>query len=146
MSSFVKDLRGGPPRPVTPEGVFSRTWLPVSPDGAFVIATRPNGVSALYPAAGGKPLPIPGLEKGEIPIRWTGDGRSLFAERPFELPLRISRIDLATGRRTLWREVIPLDPAGVVPLHGLLVNRDGEAYVYNLNRLLSHLFYVKGLK
>jgi dipeptidyl aminopeptidase/acylaminoacyl peptidase len=73
---YVQDVAGGPPRAVTPEGVFTLDNT-ISPDGQYVAGT--TGVEArIYPVTGGEPRPIPGLEANDVPIRWSGDGRSLY--------------------------------------------------------------------
>jgi hypothetical protein len=143
---FLQELAGGKPRPVTPEGARSESWSPVSPDGRWIITTGPDGRSALYPVAGGAPRPIPGLEPGEIPIRFEAGGKALFVERHFQVPLRVYRIDLASGQRTLWQEIRPADLAGIIPIQGVLLSLDGRSYVYNSQRLLTQLYLVRGLR
>lgn len=142
---FLLDL-AGKLRPLTPEGVRTEVWQPISPDSTRILATLPDGRSHFYPVDGGKALPITGLRQGDAPIRWDTAGLSLFVERRFELPLRVNRIDLATGQRSLSHEIMPTDPAGIVPLHGVLLTPDGRSYVYNSLRILSHLYLVEGLR
>ncbi|HKH47581.1 MAG TPA: protein kinase [Thermoanaerobaculia bacterium] len=146
MRSYVQELRGGQPRPITPEGVYSVTWSPISPDGKLVIATGLGNRSALYPVDGGKPRPIQGLAPGEVPSRWTADGRALFVQRSYQVPFEIHRLDLESGRRTLWKRIRPADLAGVIPFREVLLTPDGEAYVYNSERLYSHLYLAEGIR
>lgn len=47
------------------------------------------------------------------PSRGLQDGLSLFIYRPGELPSKISRLDLASGRKTPMEQLMPGDPAGV---------------------------------
>jgi hypothetical protein len=54
-------------------------------------------------------------------------------------------VDVATGRRELWRELGPSDRGGILGIRPLLT-RDAKAYVYTYNRLLSDLFEVRGLR
>ena len=63
-----------------------------------------------------------------------------------ELPARVVRLDLATGNRQPWREVLPTDPAGVVTIVPLLVTPDGRSYVYSYPRILSQLYVGEGLQ
>jgi Tol biopolymer transport system component len=144
--SYVQYLHGRSRQPITPEGTSSNCWSPISPDGSLVIATDPSGRSALYPVAGGNPRPIPGLEPGEIPTRWSADGRELFVQRSSQLPLEIFRLDLATGRKHLLKRIRPTDPAGMTPLREVLLTPDGQTYVYNSERLLSSLYLVEGIR
>jgi Fe-S oxidoreductase len=63
-----------------------------------------------------------------------------------ELPARIIRIDLETGRRELWKELMPLDPAGVERISNVVVAPEVHVYAYAFARVLSDLFVVEGLK
>jgi eukaryotic-like serine/threonine-protein kinase len=146
---FVQDLPDGEPRAVTPEGVITPTRT-ISPDGEWVAACpfEPGSRFALYPVAGGESRPIPGLQPREIPLRWSGDGRSLFVRVPDEtpLPVRIVRLDLATGRREPWLSIAPLDPAGVSSIADIMLSADGRGYTYTYGRRLGDLYLVEGLR
>jgi Tol biopolymer transport system component len=143
---WVLDLAGGKLRPVTAEGVTAdRSSLRLSPDGRYLTAAGPDGKLALYPLKGGEPRPIAGLRKGELPLRWTADGKALFVARRTGLPFRIDRLDLATGDREPWKE-FHLDPAGLVPRSLLHITPDGRSYVYNSQRVLTDLYLADGLR
>jgi hypothetical protein len=62
------------------------------------------------------------------------------------LPARIYRYDLATERKQLWKEIMPLDPDQVSNLTSLVVTPDGQTVVYSYGRIVSTLFLVEGLK
>jgi Tol biopolymer transport system component/predicted Ser/Thr protein kinase len=144
---FVQEIDGGKPRPVTPEGIS--TALPgfaVSPDGKFIAAVGPEQKGAVFPVDGGEARPIPGLLPGEFPLRYTADGRSIYVWKRGDLPARISRLDLESGRREVWKDLLPADPAGVERISNVLVTPDGKGYAYCYARLLSDLFVVEGLK
>jgi dipeptidyl aminopeptidase/acylaminoacyl peptidase len=143
---YVQELDGREPRPITPEGVGLFFGNPVSPDGDFVATLGPDQRATLYPVTGRAPRPVRGLEAGEAPIRWSADGRSLYAYRRGDLPARIYRVELGSGRRTLWREVMPADPAGIYDIDPVLVSPDGAAYAYTYSRVLSELYLVEGLE
>ena len=155
---FIQEVPDGLPRALTPEGVT----LPrrggrmtaasmVSPDGRFVAALIGEGPSpryAFFPTAGGPGIPIPGLGENDEPLRWSGDGKSLFVWggwRP-ALPVRIERLDLRTGSKQPWKELRPPDPAGVVGITSVILAPDGGAYFYDYPRVLSKLFMVEGLR
>ena len=95
---------------------------------------------------GGEPRPISGIAEGEVPIQWTADGRSLYVRRWDEMPARVFRLDLETGRRELWKQIMPADHTGVVQIRGILPTPDGRAYAYSYLRVLSELYVVEGLK
>jgi hypothetical protein len=58
---------------------------------------------------------------------------------------RIYRVDVATGRKELWKELMPSDPAGVDWVFGK-VTPDGKPYAYFYRRILSDLFLVESLE
>jgi hypothetical protein len=58
---------------------------------------------------------------------------------------RISLVDLATGRRSVWRELVPRDPAGIMNVYQPIVTPDGRTYAYGWHRAISDLYLVDGL-
>jgi len=142
---YIQDVQGGGPQPITPEGI-NVLYFALSRDGKTVAAAATDEKSYLYPVAGGAPRVVPGMEPGEVPIVWSADGSSLFVYRPGELPAKVYRLDLTTGQRKPWRELMPPDPAGVEYVGPILPTPDGKAYVYGYRRLLSDLYLVEGLK
>ena len=108
---YVVDVNGGSPRPVTPEGVHLIPYAnAIAPDGHFVAAIGADGTVSLFPMQGGEPRRIPGLAADELPTGWDATGRYLFVYRPGELPARVFRLEVATGTRESWRELLPLVP------------------------------------
>ncbi len=81
------------------------------------------------------------------PIRWSSDGKAIFGVEFGSLPARIVRVDVATGRRELWREVGPPDISGVIEIASVLMTPDAKSYVYGYSSAVtSDLYIVKGLK
>jgi hypothetical protein len=120
---------------------------PLSPDGRLVAAIGLDRALRLYPVDGGEASAIPGIEPGELPIRFSSDGRSLYVYRRPGVPARIFRVDLATGRRSLWKEISPSDPAGITNGIGrVLLSADGQSYVYGISRFLSELYMAEGIQ
>ncbi len=135
---------GGPPRPLTPEGI---TGTLISPDGRLLVASGADGNYALYPVEGGEPVPVRGLKDADVAIQWTADGRSLYILEKGTWPHRIFLVDLATGRRELWKEVTPSERAGLGDRSlRLRITPDGKAYTYLVSRTLSQLYLVRGLR
>jgi len=142
---YVQDIAGGEARAISPEGVSSSLFA-ISPDGKLVSDVGPDGKSYLYPADGGDPRPIAGLEPDEVPISWTADGHSLFVYRLGEIPAKVYRLDLATGHKQLWKELLPPDISGVTEITGILITPDSRSYVYEYARTLSDLYLVNDVK
>lgn len=140
--AYMQDIEGGEPRALGPEGIQRPI---VSPDGRTVAALAQDGKPFLYPTEGGEPRPLRGLEPGDLWMRWSADGRSIFFYRNKGFAAQVYRLDLATGRRELLRELTAADPAGV-SLPFVCVTPDGKAFAYGYFRNLSELYLIEGLK
>ena len=143
---WVQDVAGSKPKPITPEGVSLTVPKPISSDGTTILAQGPDRRYMLYPTEPGEPRPVPGIQSGESLIRWTADGRGIWVYRTNEVPAKVYRLDVATGERSLWKELTPPDPAGVLVIGPILMTPDGKSYVYSYRRTLDELFLVEGLK
>jgi Tol biopolymer transport system component len=143
---FEQAIDGGEPRPILPTGV-AITNATLSPDGKYLVASRPGDAPAVYPVAGGEPKPIPGIQAMDVAIRWSEDGKSLLLFRQ-QSPgtSELIRLDLASGRRQVERELRPADPTGVTDMGAGAVTPDGRAYAYNMRRVLSDLYIVDNLR
>jgi len=143
---FVQEVSGGKPRAISPEGVTAFGYFPVSPDGRSIAATGPDRRIAIYSIEPSEPKPIPGFEPDEVPIRRTPDSRALYAWKPSEMPARVFTVDVTTGRRELWKEILPPDPAGILGVWPILITPDGKSYAYSYRRVLGDLFVADGLR
>jgi Tol biopolymer transport system component len=144
MRLYVLDLEGSAPRAITPEGMSA--LFAISPDGRTVAAVGADHHIALYPTQGSNVLPIPGVEAGLFPAQWTADGRSIFVYRRVATSATIFRLDPATGRRELWKELKPADSAGISRVLVPVITPDGRAYAYSYGRILSDIYLAQGLK
>ena len=91
--------------------------------------------------------PIPGLVQGDAPIRWSADGRYLFTrETTRSLPQKVFRLDVTTGRREPWLDIMPSAASGVSSVGSVALTPDGKSYVYGYGVTLSDLYLVEGLK
>jgi Tol biopolymer transport system component len=147
--TYVQDIEGGEPRPVTAEGMEGGL---LSPDGKLIAAVDRYGEYYLCPIEGGEPRAIDGyLEKDRL-LQWSGDGRSLFLRDTGagDLVLKIYKLDLASGRRELWKELTPPDPAASVGIGDApgeaQITPDGKSYVYTFWTSPVVLYMVEGLK
>ena len=141
--TYLLSLQGGAPRPITPEGV---TGALVSPDGKYLLAVDNQRQRQLYPLAGGEPQKLNfTFAPDERGIMFFDGGKSLLI-RNRSIPVKVTRVDLATGRREPFKEIVPADPAGVQSIPLLLFSDDGKSYAYSSMRVLSDLYVVDGLK
>jgi eukaryotic-like serine/threonine-protein kinase len=141
---YVQDIAGGKPRPVSPEGVRMGPWRKwVSPDGKSVIGTA-NGRLALYSLEGEPSRSLP-LAAGDVPIRWTADGKSLYVFDPKGSPTRVFLADLSSGRKRLWKEFDACGRSGA-HLVSILLTPDGTSRVVACSQWLSNLYFIEGLQ
>ncbi len=144
---YVQNVDGGALRAISPEGVHLVPYANlISPDGQWIPAIGPDGAVWLFPAEAGSPRRIPGLAPDELPCGWNSDGRVLFVYKPGDLPAHVDRLDVETGARTPWKELMPSDPTGVGFIRAPHFTHDGESYAYSYARILSRLYLVKGLR
>ena len=83
---------------------FSRNL--VAPDGAFVIALNTSHEYVRVPLDGGPVTPLNALSQGDQPLAWEREpGVLLVAESGTQWPIKLMRVDLGRGTRSLWREI-----------------------------------------
>ena len=141
--TWIQDVTGGKPLPITPEGTAGH-W--VSPDGKLLVAVDPQQRFLLYPIDGGQPGTVSGIEPGENVIRWSGDGQYLFVANDGIVPVRVYRVEVITGRRQLVYTLSPSNAAGLWSIYSVLLTPDGKSYVYSDFRILSDLYLATGLR
>lgn len=140
--TFVQNVNGGNPVPLTPEGVIVSH---VSPNQEYATMLT-GGKLSLFPIHGGSTKPIASLEPGESVIQWSRDGRFLFLRRTDgPATLMIDRLDVASGRRELWKELKTLDSVGV-QIGPVVMTPDADAYAYSFERDISTLYMAQGLR
>ncbi len=142
---YVYDMASGKSQAITPEGVNGTRFV-ISPDSQWVAGIGPDQKGYLYSVTGGEPRLINGLNPGEQPITFSSDGRSLYIYQPGELPARVDRLDMQTGQRVRWKQLMPSDPAGVENIGPILLTPDAKNCVYGYHRMLADLYLVEGLK
>lgn len=100
----------------------------------------------LYPINGAEPRPVPGVEVDESPIRFNADGSALYVARSGKYPVPVYKVDVRTGQRQLWRELNPLERAGITPQRtdrGFIhASADGTTFAYTYVRFRGGLYLV----
>jgi len=141
--TYLVDVSGGKPEALTPEGVYAT--LP-SPDGKYVAGVNTaDHKQMLFPVDGGPVRPVPGMDDSYILAQWSTDSQGLYAYRAGEVPMKIERVDIASGKMSLVRELVPADRAGVVSIAPVVTNGDASEFAYSYYQTLSVLYVISGL-
>jgi Tol biopolymer transport system component len=146
LRGYVQEIESGKTTVFTEPGVYatSYTALPVSPDGSQVSMLASDGHAYSFPVDGGQRQPLRGILDGERLIRWSADGRAIYVSNLIGVPQRLFRVDLATGRRTLHKELNPSQTAGIRRTE-LVMTADGRTVLFSFSRLLASLYVVEGI-
>jgi hypothetical protein len=139
---FAQDIDGGKPEPVTPEGEAGALIFPNSPSLLTII----NGVYHMHPL-GGEPKALPVRADPEVtPVQVSDDGTWVYLLDRRGTANKVYRTELATGKSTLWKELQPVNPAGVRTVSNLFITPSGKNYLYRMVRSEGTLYLVAGLK
>lgn len=143
--SWLQDVNGGNPKPITPEGIVG-TY--VSPDGKWLVAGPIAGKKdTLVPMSGGTPVPIAGLKPDEGIFGWAGDDRVYVALRPEPgaVTMKLQKLDPRTGVRTPAHDISIPNVSGIIP-YAFKINPDGSSYAYGYILGLSDLYTISGAR
>ena len=144
---YVQSVEAGEPKAVSGPGLrFAPPSDVVSPDGRVAAVVDGEDRAILFPLDGAEPRLAPGLEPGDVPMRWSADGRALFVFRYDEVPAHFRRVDLATGKREILAAIVPADPAGIESFVAAQATPDGGALVYSYFQYRNDLHLVAGLR
>ena len=142
VRSYIVDLDNGRATPVTPEGVSA--VIP-SPDGVYLAGMGADRKLTLFPIAGGQPRFIAKLDSGAQTMQWSSDSKAIYMYKLGEVPLNVQRLDLAAGKISPVRQLVPGDRAGVVSIGPVIGSRDGSAFAYSYYQMISVLYEISGL-
>jgi hypothetical protein len=67
------------------------------------------------------------------------DGRSIDLYRTGEVPAKVCRLELTTGKKTVRKQIVPVDTTGVSTIGPIQVTPDGKTYVCGFHRTLGTL-------
>jgi hypothetical protein len=143
VRGYMVDLETGKRRPITPEGVEA---MITSPDGRWILAQTPAGAISLCSLETGTLQAIPGLHPEDYAAQWTADSQGVYIYRIDEHPVRLERVDILTGKRTLVRTLHPSERVGVITVNPVTTTRDASEVAFSYYQNLSSLYRVSGLK
>ena len=142
---YLGDSDGGAPRPLTPEGYRAPRGVGLI-DGRRFLTRGPSEKVYVHSIEGGAPVPVPGISPADVILGPGAKDGTAYVRRGADLPARIARLDLASGREEPYRDLVPADPTGIVDLVTIRITRDGRSYASSYGRVLSDLYLVEGLK
>ena len=99
---------------------------------------------ALYTIGGTEVTPVTGLGPGDQPIGWSDDARGILFYRPLAPALAVLRLDLASGRTSVVRELLSSSPSGMFGDYHVLATPDGRSFAYNYLRQSNDLYLGEG--
>jgi eukaryotic-like serine/threonine-protein kinase len=143
---YVADLVERRSWQVGPDGLdFQWPSHPVSPDGKRAVLRNGEGILVLVPLEEKlEPQPLGGAEPGEIPIRWSADGKSIFLYRIFgSLPATVYKLDVSTGRRQPWKQLdVPEHPFQLY-IVSAQITPNGRWYAFSYASVSSELYLME---
>ena len=145
---WLQDLDGSAPKPISPEGVGSRS---VSFDDKWALVGIRDASSgdvhlALLSIDDGQTVEISGLKPGEMALGWTTDGQLYVASADATgAGVKVVKLDPHTGARTPWRVLATAPIGGVIP-DPPIITPDGNTYGFDYRVRLSDLYTVTGVR
>jgi hypothetical protein len=140
---YVQSIEAGKPRAFTADGVG---FCSVSPSGQILAVTEDHRALLYASDSSDTPYKEFTLRPGELPSGWSSDGKFLYLSQTREKPMTISRLELATGNRQLWKQLPPPPDNSVMKSECVVISADGQSYAYTYSHHLSDLYVVQGLK
>ena len=87
---------------------------------------------------------------GDVLLQWSADGRFLYVREAGNLTLRLFRLNVSSGAREFWKELVPPDPTVLVDIGSdpgqVRVAADGKSYAYTYWTFEGELYVAQGLK
>jgi hypothetical protein len=124
MRTYMMDVSSGKLEPLGPERF---RVIAVGKDGKRILGTMPTGW-VIFNTETQQVQPVAGIADTESPRKWTKDGEGLLVlGGPPAGPMSVTRLDLATGKRTLLKTVEAKDKAGVLDM-SMTMAEDEKSY------------------
>jgi eukaryotic-like serine/threonine-protein kinase len=118
----------------------------LSPDGAIVALRKDRGGINLYHLNenGSSPVALKGVEEDEYPVRFANGGKSLLVANANGHELVLTLVDLAGGKRALWKR-FQSQHVVLSAMEIALATPDLKYYAYPAPRNSSTLYLVNNL-
>ena len=140
---YVQSVEGGKPRAFTPDGIMRCS---VSPRGSILAVTEDSRALLYKSQSSAQPDKEFQFEEGEVPSAWTADGKFLYLVQTLNPPTTVTRFEIASGHRSLWKQVpLPPEKSGMRS-EAVVITPDGQSYAYTYSNHSSDLYLVQGLK
>jgi serine/threonine protein kinase len=144
VRGYLQSIDSGDAKPVTPEGF---TVDLVTPDSRRFISYDLQSTSVVLFAFGDdKPRSLPAIVRGDQPVTWLKDGRTLIVRSGNVSPIVTYQLDVDTGVKKPWKQFPNGDKVGLLVVNGFRVTPDAKRYIRGDLHILSTLFVVSGLK
>ncbi len=112
--------------------------------GQTLLLAMPDGGFQLSSIDGGPTRPVQGLRSGDRQIAWSRDSQAVYVQQGFQAPAIVERVALATGARSVVRQLAPEGVGAITALYVMDWVDDGRWYAYYYTSLPSTLFVVSG--
>jgi serine/threonine protein kinase len=143
---YVQKGPGGAMRPVSPEGFSVDLRMAVSRDGKqFAARNQQTNAWNLCQVDSDRCAPLPGAADDDSPMTWSPDGKYIYiSNRKLGSQSGIWRIEVSTGRRELWKKIVPTDAVGAVEVFPTAITPDGKSFAVQYDRSLDELYTMEG--
>ena len=140
---YVQSIEGGQPRAFTPDGM---EICSVSPSGSILALSEDSQAFLYLSPSSQQPDKQFKFEPGDLPIAWTPDGKFIYLIQTRHVPKTITRLEIASGHRQLWKELPPPPGRATIKSEHVVITPDGQSFAYTYSNHSSDLYLVLGLK
>jgi Tol biopolymer transport system component len=143
---YVQAPDGSDARAIPAPAMSSTQCYSVSPDGSTIADVTADAKMALVPVVGGPARIVAVDPPARCTLTWDPTGKFVYYTDAAQLPARIQKLEIASGKTVLFRSIEPPDRAGVQTVSPIRMTPDGKTIAFSYRRSLSELLLVDGLK
>ena len=142
---WVQDLSGGPPRPITSEGIDGRFVILGGAD--YVAARDAAGALQLYGLDGEAPREVRGAIGSDQVVGASPKADFLYVTADVSaVPLTLEKLNVRSGSREKLLTISPVDPSGIVLFLAPVFTPDLKSYLFTQMRDFSTLYLGNGIR